>query len=54
MNKILDFLWDNKDILIPTTIPEHGYKKLKKIHRQQRVKKGLNADKPKKKLQVLK
>lgn len=48
MKKILDFLWDNKDILIPPTIPGHEYEKLKKIQRQHRVKKGLNPDKPKK------
>ena len=48
MKSILDFLWKNKDILMPPTIPGHGYEKLKKIQRQQRIKKGLNADKPKK------
>lgn len=48
MKKILEFLWEHKDILIPPTIPERGYEKLKKIQRKKRVKKGLNPDKPKK------
>lgn len=50
MKKILEFLWENKDIGIPTTIPKAEYEKRKKTQqqRQMRVLKGLNPDKPKK------
>lgn len=48
MKKILDFFWDNKDILVPPTTPQGGYDKLKKIQQKARVKKGLNPNKPKK------
>ncbi len=54
MKKILDFFWENKDILMPPTIPGNSYEKFKKIQRQQRVKKGLNADKPKKEITGIK
>ena len=48
MKKFLDFILDNKDIFMPPLIPESGYEKLKKIQRQERVKKGLNPNKSKK------
>ena len=50
MKKILEFLWEKKDIGIPTTIPKSEYEKRKKNQqqRQMRVIKGLNPDKPKK------
>ena len=54
MKKFLDFILDNKDIFMPPSIPESGYEKLKKIQRQERVKKGLNPNKSKKILQVFK
>lgn len=31
MKKILEFLWENKDIGIPTTIPKAEYEKRKKL-----------------------
>ena len=49
MKKILDFIWENRDIGMSSPIPERsGYEKLKKIQRQERVKKGLNPNKSKK------
>ena len=55
MKKILEFIWENRDIGMSSPIPERsGYEKLKKIQRQERLKKGLNPDKPKKEITGIK
>ena len=55
MKKILEFIWENRDVGMSSPIPERsGYEKLKKIQRQERLKKGLNPDKPKKEITGIK
>ncbi|WP_228256338.1 lecithin retinol acyltransferase family protein [Acinetobacter wuhouensis] len=54
MKKVLEFFWENKDNFIATTLPESGVEKIKKFQRQERVKKGLNPNKPKKEITGIK